>query len=131
MVKQEIEGENYLMLSQYIPLPAFKTSITKESSVITSFLREFRTPMFFFMFIIVLGAQIYWKKSKADREWEERKSQMGPIERQVLERGGFAGKPLNKKEMEEIRELDSMMAGMGNLNIGQKFGGHDDAKDDY
>lgn len=66
MVKQDISGENYLMLSQYIPLPAFKSSISKESSVLTDFLREFRTPMFFLMFIIVLGVQIYWKKSKAD-----------------------------------------------------------------
>ena len=74
--------------------------------------------MFFLMFIAVLGIQIYWKKSKADKEWEQKKMQMGPIERQVLERGGFAGKAMSDKEMNEIRELDNMMSGMGKLDLG-------------
>lgn len=43
---------------------------------------------------------------------------MGPIERQVMERGGFGGKSMSAKEMDEIRELDNMMSGMGNLNLG-------------
>jgi hypothetical protein len=100
-----------LILNQYIPLPAFKSKINKNSDAITDFMSEFRQPLFFGMFIIVLAVQIFWKKSAADKENQQRKENMGPIERQLVDRGGA----LNDRQMKEVQELDGMIKGMGNI----------------
>jgi hypothetical protein len=54
---------------------------------------------------------------------------MGPIERQVMEKGGFGGKSMSLKEMDEIRELDGMMSGMGNIDLNSAMNTGKD--DDY
>lgn len=73
-----------------------------------------RTPIFFLVFIGVLLVQIFYKKRKSDREFEERLSQMGPLEKGLAGRGPD-GKALSAKQLKEIQELDAMIGGMGNL----------------
>lgn len=72
-IKSQASDSNFqgdmLILNQYIPLPAFKSNINKSPDAFTDFMTEFRTPLFFLMFICVLGVQIYWKKTKADKDF--------------------------------------------------------------
>jgi len=68
-----------MVISQYIPLPAFK-SIVEPSSMADAF-DNYRTPAFFLVFIGVLLLQISWRKKAHAKDKLERESSMGPLER--------------------------------------------------
>ena len=108
-----------LVLTQYIPLPAYKTTVKPDNSM-TDMLESFRTPLFFLMFIGVLIAQIYWRKNKADKEWEEKKAKMGPLERQLMT--SKSGQKLTANQVKEVQELDQMLGGMGSMVDNMKLG---------
>jgi hypothetical protein len=59
-------GDHVLVISQYIPLPAFKDLGTK--SEFDEFFNEARTPIFMLIFIGVLLVQIFYRQKKMKAE---------------------------------------------------------------
>jgi len=57
---------------------------------------NYRTPVFFIIFIGVLLVQIFWKRKAFAQEKAERESRMGPLEK-TLSGKMPGGKPMNSK----------------------------------
>jgi len=113
-----------LLLSQYIPLPAF----TVKENAYDDIFGEAKNSVFYLIFISVLLIQIFYRKNKIEKETKEAQEKMGPLEKSLLGRSPD-GKALSKKQLDEIRDIDGMLGEMGNLgenmglgDIGAKFG---------
>ena len=106
-------SQTSLALTQYIPLPAYRTTQPPPTDFSETF-DNLRTPMFFAMFAVVLLVQIYMKKKKADQADKEMYEKAGPMEKALLGKGP-GGKRLSEKQVKEVRELDDMLGNMGNM----------------
>ena len=84
--KAKKESEHLLVLSQYMPLPAYK-SPAAEAGDYDELFSNLRTPMFFLVFIAVLLVQICWKKSKFNSERSAAEARMGPLEKSLMGKG--------------------------------------------
>ena len=103
--------QNYLAISQYIPLPSFQEAPKGEYEEL---FQQIRTPMFLLIFIGVLLVQIFYKQKKVQGESDAAFAAMGPLERSLGGRGP-GGKKLDPKQRKEIAEIDAMIGQMGNL----------------
>ena len=122
---QNDQNKQILVLEDYIPLPAYKAPVEDEQDMEELF-ENLRTPMFFLVFIGVILVQLFWKNSKFNSDKRKAEESMGPLERSLRGRGPN-GKMLSSRQQKEVRELDEMLGGMGNMandmvdNFGKKF----------
>lgn len=84
--KAKKESSNLLILSQYMPLPAYKSPAAGAGDYDELF-SNLRTPMFFMVFIAVLLVQICWKKSKFNKDRAAAEARMGPLEKSLMGKG--------------------------------------------
>ena len=113
-LRAEAESANILVVTQYIPLPNFKNTVSGDYE---DLFESMRTPIFFLVFIAVLLTQIFFKKRKDARERAIAEETMGPLEKSLAGRGP-GGRRLDDKQLNEIREIDGMLGEMGHLADG-------------
>ena len=106
-----------LLLSQYIPLPAF----TEKENALADMFGEAKNSVFYLIFISVLLIQIFYRRNKIKKENEEAQEKMGPLEKSLLGRSPD-GKALSSKQLNEIRDIDGMLGEMGNLGENMGLG---------
>jgi len=78
------------VLSQYIPLPAYKAPVDASAAYDEVF-ENLRTPMFFLVFIGVLLVQLFWKGSKYNTDKATVEANQGPLEKSLRGRAPGGG----------------------------------------